>query len=113
MNNIRSAGAGRADITPEVGGLLYGYNDDTVSYSCHDPLEIKALALSGADGDRSPVLLLSFSVGDFGTGACTETRQVLARETGLPMTPLLASATPTHSASRDGAMSTVRIWKPF
>lgn len=98
MNNILSAGAGRADITPEVGGLLYGYNDDTVSYSCHDPLEIKALALSGADGDRSPVLLLSFSVGDFGTGACTETRQVLARETGLPMTHILASATHTHSA---------------
>ena len=98
MNNMLLAGAGRADITPAVGGLLYGYNDTTVSYSCHDPLEIKALALSCADSASSPVLLLSFSVGDSGTGACTETRQVLARETGLPMTHILASATHTHSA---------------
>ena len=90
------AGCGRADITPEVGGLLYGYNDDTYSTACHDHLEIKALALKNENED--PVVMLSFSVGDFGTGACTETREVLSRELGLPIERILASATHTHSA---------------
>ena len=96
MKHTLFAGASRADITPEVGGLLYGYNDDTYSTSCHDPLEIKALALQ-SDG-AAPVLMLSFSVGDFGTGACTQTREVIARECGLPLEHILASATHTHSA---------------
>ena len=96
MNHTLFAGASRADITPEVGGLLYGYNDDTYSTSCHDPLEIKVLALRS--DNEAPVLMLSFSVGDFGTGACTQTRETLARECGLPLENILASATHTHSA---------------
>lgn len=94
--NVLYAGAGRADITPAVGGLLYGYNDDTYSNACHDRLEIKALALANEGGQ--PVVMLSLSVGDFGTGACTETRNAIARETALPIDRILASATHTHSA---------------
>ena len=96
MKHTLFAGASYADITPAVGGLLYGYNDDTYSTSCHDPLEIKALALR--TDDEQPVLMLSFSVGDFGTGACTQTREALARECGIPLENILASATHTHSA---------------
>ncbi len=96
MTHTLFAGAGYSDITPEVGGLLYGYNDNTYSTSCHDPLEIKALALR--TDSETPVLMLTFSVGDFGTGACTQTREVIARECGIPMENILASATHTHSA---------------
>ena len=103
MNHTLLAGAGRADITPEVGGLLYGYNDDTYSTSCHDRLEIKALALQS--GSDAPVLMLSFSVGDFGTGACTQTRKAIANECGLPLENILASATHTHSAPNVSGIS--------
>lgn len=96
MKHTLFAGAGHADITPEVGGLLYGYNDTTYSTSCHDPLEIRALALR-TDGE-TPILMLSFAVGDFGTGACTQTREEIARACGIPLENILASATHTHSA---------------
>jgi len=103
MNHTLLAGAGHADITPEVGGMLYGYNDDTYSTSCHDPLEVKALALQS--GDAPAVLMLSFSVGDFGTATCTQTREILARECGLPVENILASATHTHSAPNVAGMA--------
>jgi len=46
------AGAARADVTPPVGGLMYGYGarGTNVSTGVHDPLYAKALVLS--DGDE-------------------------------------------------------------
>ena len=89
------AGSGYADITPAVGGYLYGYNDSTVSTALHDPLEIKALALRGETGE--PVVLLSVSVGDFGTECCRETREAISLALGIAPERLLASAIHTHS----------------
>ena len=96
MNHTLFAGAGWADTTPEVGGMLYGYNDDTYSTSCHDHLEIKALALRS--GDAAPVLMMSFALADFGTACCTQTREAIAQACDIPFENVLASSTHTHSA---------------
>lgn len=96
MNHTLFAGAGWADTTPEVGGKLYGYTDNIYSTSCHDPLEIKALALQS--GDAAPILLMSFALADFGTACCMQTRETVARECGIPFENILASSTHTHSA---------------
>lgn len=76
--------------------MLYGYNDNTYSTSCHDPLEIKALALRS--GDAAPVLMMSFALADFGTASCTQTRQAVASACGVPFENIIASSTHTHSA---------------
>ncbi len=98
MNSNFYAGAGTADITPAVGGMLYGYNDDTYSTSCHDHLEIKALALSSDGSAAEAVLMLSLSLGDFGIKPCAEMREILSRETGTAFDHILCSTTHTHSA---------------
>ena len=41
MNKLK-LGVGRTDITPEIGGNLYGYNPDTYSESIHDNLRATA-----------------------------------------------------------------------
>ncbi len=89
------AGCGKADITPEVGGHLYGYNDYTVSTSCHDRLDVKVLALS--DGENAPVLLYSLSIGDYGTAIANEVRGLLSQEFCIPIENLVMSAIHTHS----------------
>ena len=38
------AGVGRVDITPEIGGYLYGYNPTTISDSINDRLTATAIA---------------------------------------------------------------------
>ncbi len=89
------AGAAREDITPAVGTLLYGYTPDTVSTSVHDPLSVTAAAFR--QGEDS-VLLMTITVGDFGTALCTEIRERISKSTGLPAGRIIAAATHTHSA---------------
>ena len=89
------AGAAREDITPPVGTLLYGYVPDSVSTSVHDGLE--AVAAAFAQGDVK-ALLVTISVGDFGTALCDELRAKIGEETGLPAGRVVIAATHTHSA---------------
>ncbi len=96
MNTVFKAGASRADTTPAVGGMLYGYNDNTYSTSLHDNLELKALCLS--QGDDAPILMLSLALADFGTACSDELRRAVSEETGVPFSHILCSTTHTHSA---------------
>ncbi|MBR0158799.1 MAG: neutral/alkaline non-lysosomal ceramidase N-terminal domain-containing protein [Clostridia bacterium] len=89
------AGAAREDITPPVGTLLYGYVPDSVSTSVHDGLE--AVCAAFAQGDVK-VLLVTISVGDFGTELCDELRARIGKENGLPAGRVVIAATHTHSA---------------
>ncbi len=89
------AGAAREDITPPVGTLLYGYVPDSVSTSVHDGLE--AVCAAFAQGDVK-VLLVTISVGDFGTALCDELRARIGKENGLPAGRVVIAATHTHSA---------------
>ena len=98
---VFEAGAAREDITPPVGTLLYGYTPDTVSESVHDPLSATAAAFR--QGGET-VLLLTVTVGDFGTALCTEIRERIARELGLSAGRVIVSATHTHSAPNVSGM---------
>ncbi|MBQ3816103.1 MAG: hypothetical protein II836_08595, partial [Clostridia bacterium] len=89
------AGAAREDITPPVGTLLYGHTPDTVSESVHDPLMTTAVAFR--QGEECAVLM-TVTVGDFGTALCDEIRREIGEELGLPPSRILVAATHTHSA---------------
>ena len=102
MEPILFAGASRADITPEVGGMLYGYNDSTYSTSLHDRLELKALALKSGD---QAVLMLSVTVAEFGTAAAMQLRQTVSAAVGIAPEYILVSTTHTHSAPNVSGMS--------
>ncbi|MBO4422932.1 MAG: hypothetical protein J5879_05805, partial [Clostridia bacterium] len=90
-----TAGAAREDITPPVGTLLYGYTPDTVSTSVHDPLQTTAVALS--QGGETAVIM-TVTVGDFGTELCDQIRKKIGEELGLPPGRIIVASTHTHSA---------------
>lgn len=94
-HDIFLAGAAKEDITPKIGTLLYGYVPDSVSTSIHDGLEAACAAF--AQGDTK-ALLVTISVGDFGTALCDELRERIGKENGLPATRVVIAATHTHSA---------------
>ena len=89
------AGAAREDITPKVGTLLYGYTPDTVSTSVHDPLQTTAVAFRQG---KETAVLMTVTVGDFGTALCDEIRGKIGKETGLPPERIIVASTHTHSA---------------
>ena len=95
------AGAAKADITPKVGTLLYGYRPDSVSTSVHDPLE--ATAVMFRQGDSSS-LLISLSVGDLGTPLADELRIIAGKAAGIDPARVIISATHTHSAPNVSGM---------
>lgn len=95
------AGAARADITPAVGTLLYGYNPHQVSTSIHDNLSVTALALQQG-GDTA--ILLTVTVGDFQTALVDEIRGKMSEACGVPARRILVAATHTHSAPNVAGM---------
>lgn len=101
MNNTFLAGAARADITPAVGTLLYGYNPHQVSTSIHDHLSVTALAV--AQGDDK-VLMTTVTVGDFQTALVWELRQQMSEICGIPASRIVIAATHTHSAPNVAGM---------
>jgi hypothetical protein len=89
------AGAAQADITPPVGGAMYGYGarGANVSTGVHDPLYAKALVLENGDTRIAWVTL------DWGTiteDITSNVRRLVEEETGI--TRVLCSASHTHSA---------------
>ena len=86
------AGVGRADITPAVGGRLFGYRPDHHSKSVNDRLSLTAAAFCQGD---TKAILISATLGLFGNGLSDEIRALIAAETGFPHVVL--TATHTHS----------------
>ena len=89
------AGAARADITPPVGALLFGYNPHQESTSIHDPLEVTVLALSE---NGVTVLMITATVGCFGNALSDELRAAVGDAVCVPASHVILSATHTHSA---------------
>ena len=93
-NNIFKAGAARADITPPVGTMMFGYRPNHASTSINDPLEVTALALS--EGDVT-VIMLTATVCEFQTALAEELRTAVGGLLGIPASRVILSATHTHS----------------
>ncbi len=94
-------GAARADITPPVGTLLFGYNPHQVSTSVHDNLAVTAAAFS--DGETTAVLVTA-DVCEIQTALSDEIRQAAGEAAGIDWQNILLSATHTHSAPNVAGM---------
>ncbi|MCL2812261.1 MAG: hypothetical protein FWD25_10315 [Clostridia bacterium] len=89
-----TAGAAREIITPEVGGLLFGYNDHTASQSIHDDLTVTALAV---ESGGAAFLLLSATVCLVNNDLANKIRAKAGAAAGIPAGHVILSATHTHS----------------
>ena len=87
-------GISRVDITPEIGGHLYGYNPNIFSDSINDNLE--ATAFSFRDGEKKFVLI-NVTLCAVGKEIATDTRNAISEKTGIPFDNIIICATHTHS----------------
>ena len=91
------AGASSIDITPPIGGALYGYGarGTNTSTGVHDPLFARAVVVS--DGEHR-VALVALDLGSFGRPYTEAVRSAVLSRTGIEHVILTASH--THSAPR-------------
>lgn len=94
-------GAGRADVTPAIGTLLFGYNPHQVSTSVHDNLNVTAVAFS--NGEETAVMITA-TVGEVKTALSDRLRAEVAKACGIPFANVVISATHTHSAPNVAGM---------
>lgn len=92
-----SAGVARADVTPPLGGPMYGYGarGTNVSEGVHDPLYAKAIVLS----DQSQKLaIVTLDLGSISAGSAARIESIVRQQTDIEDVLLVASH--THSGPR-------------
>jgi hypothetical protein len=90
-----TAGAARVEITPEKPCFLGGYYMLTErSVGVHDPLHTRALVL---DNGKTRVALVTFDVVIMGGVMAQELKELINKETGIPIENINVQATHTHS----------------
>ncbi|HZM02240.1 MAG TPA: neutral/alkaline non-lysosomal ceramidase N-terminal domain-containing protein [Candidatus Saccharimonadales bacterium] len=87
-------GAAEVDITPPVGFRMAGYFDERISTGIHDPLHAKAIVLQ--QGHTEIALVFCDLIG-LSLHVTTRARALAARQTGIPVTNIVISATHTHT----------------
>ena len=87
-------GIAKRNITPPVGGYLYGYPNPPRSTSVNDDLTVTALYLEEGD---TRALLLSFTICSLAATLCDRLSVILEEDTGISRTAILLHATHTHS----------------
>ena len=87
-------GIAKRNITPPVGGYLYGYPNPPRSTSVNDDLTVTALYLEEGD---TRALLLSFTICSLAASLCDRLSVILEEDTGISRTAILLHATHTHS----------------
>ncbi|RBP44239.1 hypothetical protein DES53_10458 [Roseimicrobium gellanilyticum] len=101
------AGAALSNITPEIGGLVVGGFNPEPSTHIHDELHVRCLVLDNGETK------LAFAVCDL-LGAdrdmYEQAASLVEKETGIPRSHLMMSATHTHSAS--SALGSDRLGMP-
>lgn len=88
-------GAGRADITPPLGAILYGYAPGRPAQSVGDPLHAVAIKLVS---DEGCVLMITCAVAAMSPELCARLRKAAGEVAGVPAENVTVSATHTHSA---------------
>ncbi len=89
------------DITPAVGGHLYGYRPDVFSKSVNDALTATAVALCSPD---IQTIIISAAVCLIQTGLANRIRQLVGEKTGVKASHVLLSAFHTHSGPSTAGM---------
>lgn len=88
-------GIGREDITPPLGGRLFGYNDYTFSDGINDRLHVTALYF--VSGGKK-VMLINATVCEVQTALALRIREKVAEAVQLPVDACILTATHTHTA---------------
>jgi len=89
------AGAATSNITPRIGGDIVGGFAPSPSKHVHDELHARCLVL--ADGDTKVALVVCDLLG-FHRKVSDEARALIEKQSGIPASHVLISATHTHSA---------------
>lgn len=88
------AGTGRVDITPGLGCHIAGYFEDRIAEHIHDPLYVKALAIS--DGETT-IGLMTIDLVYITSELVEEAKAMIAARTGVPAHCVMISSTHTHT----------------
>ncbi len=88
-------GAGRAEITPPIGAILYGYAPGRPAEKVGDPLTLTAIKLVSREDSA---LLITCSVASLNQDLCRRMREAAGEAAGVPMRNVTINATHTHSA---------------
>ena len=89
------AGAATSDITPPVGAAMAGYFYNRAATGVHDSLLARALAFDN-DGER--IVLITCDLTNMPKGIADEVRAIVGRETKIPASHVMVSATHAHTA---------------
>lgn len=100
MERELKLGVGRTDITPAIGGHLYGYTDHTFSDSIHDSLSATAFVLQQ---DDKQAVLISATVCLIQTVLAKRICQEIETRFGIPKEHIILSATHTHAGPNTAA----------
>lgn len=87
-------GVSRKDITPALGGNLYGYHDKIFSDSINDRLYVTAVCFAD---NKQTVLLVSCDVCLIHNTLCDRLRKEIAENEQLPFENILIHAIHTHT----------------
>ncbi len=92
-----SAGVARADITPPIGGSMYGYGarGTNVSQGVHDSLYAKAIVLNH---QHQKLAVVTLDLGSISTESVAKIKAIVGQRTDIEHVLLVASH--THSAPR-------------
>jgi hypothetical protein len=89
-----TAGAAQVDVTPPPGCPMAGYYSQRGAEGTHDPLFAKALVVE-KDGTKAALVSLDLISTTF--GMVEESRKLIERQTGIPGSHVMISATHSHT----------------
>lgn len=94
MNDKLSLGVARADITPKIGGNLFGYRPDLYSESVNDNLTASVFAFTQCE---DKFVLITVCVCLIDTGVTDELRKLISEQHNVKIGNIIICATHTHS----------------
>lgn len=92
-------GVARRDITPAVGGNLYGYYPDLYSTELHDPLNVTAMVFAW---EEKQAVLVNATICLINTRLADEIRALIESRTGISADQVILAATHTHTGPNTG-----------
>ncbi len=101
-NYAFQCGAGRADITPPLGTILYGYAPGRPAEAVGDGLTTTAIKVVS---NVESALLITCDIASFNPEACAHLRKLAGEAAGVKAENVIINVTHTHSAPNCGLSS--------